>query len=1043
MTAPDPINSLTTVLAPVDIPGRTGPVSVSPTLWGLNIAAVLENFPQQGLHVRIDAWEAMGGGDLLKVFWDKGHQVLQKTIEQDEVDKVLQLFIESAQISEGQFSVSYTVKRVGQIEESSEELLVLVKLTRPAGHDDNNDPGHSRLTMRIPQDILDDGIHEGNIATGVHITIEPYPNIAARDVIRLSWGGIFVFSTPLTQDQTEGKVPIIVFVSEANIREAGDSVSAGLVVVFDVYDLVQNRSQDWSTSQRVVVAINSSRLDAPTIVEALDNVLDLEALGEEPGTAQILVKDDGSFELDDIPVIRIKGSTVEGGAIDFEVTGESLISVPSSVRIPVPNALLRQFAKSRFALSFRLKKADDSEDLYSKSQFIDAIGEIRRLAAPVALDAEQGALDPELKKARVEIPFDNSFRAGQVIQPIWLGTRFDQTPYMPPIPSYPITQGEVDAKESIKIAVDGMHLIPIKDGTLELYYQLNTAGVVLNTPDPFSANHSIRESIHAEILRVGQPNLELPEPEVAGVFNGALPPDTSDTTLTVKYLSTAAGDEVIYEWIGWKTGTATDSVILNSHSAGKPVTFPIGSELIKGNDGGQVLARYSIKRATGGHAYSHTLTFVVGPAVSPLRIAGHRTQTGPHYHSNPSRLIASAPVGDEICWTYQGETQTVCSASFLDEKPEKSLLITATNGGVEVARKVLRPGNVTGVFNLGGRHSGCVVTDDGGVFGWSENSEMLPPSGLTDVRCVTAGGRAFAALKKNATVSAWGAPTHGGVIAPDIQIQLTHVTKLAATSGAFLALREDGRLIAWGHPDFAGVIPASLAAQLTAVEKIIGNTADFSAVLRDGRVASWGATYPEGQWIPQANGATRIGASDRAFCVLKSDRSAFSWGSPAHGGVPPSALTQIVFIAATSAAFAALKEDGSVTAWGNQRFGGESPHDLSSVEHLCGSTTAFCALKTDGSIVAWGEPAEGATVPQGLSPVDSISASYGSFAAVLSDGRAVSWGINASLPPITAVVCAYAAGPHVVLLGENGTVQAVGVNAPDLTSLIGKLSYIE
>ncbi|MCU7248045.1 RCC1 domain-containing protein [Pseudomonas koreensis] len=1031
------------ILDELDCPGRTGPDSSIPPVWGLNIAAVLGNFPRQGLLCRMGPWGAMGEGDNVTVFLDPGQQVLQKTVQRDEVNTLLQMFVPAGRISEGRHAMSYIVKRLGQVVEPSQVLEVMVKLTRPAGHDDNDEPGHSKLVMRLPPEIVEGGIDKDNVADGVDITIELYPNVHVGDVIQVSWGGVFVLSSPLTQDQVDGKTPIVVHIDEATIREAGDSDDVGVAVAFEVYDMVDNRSEDWSPAQRVIVVVDATRLIAPLLKEARNNVLNLDELASADGTAQIWVMAGGQFKVGDRPVIRVKGSPVEGVPIDVEFSGEPLISVPTTAEIPIANDVLRQLAKSQMALSYRLEKADGSAALHSKTQFISVIGEVEQLAAPSALEAVSGALDPALARVRVEIPFDKSFTSDGVLKLFWLGTGPDLIPYLPDLPLRPITNGEIGAGKPLVIEVSGEHLAPINGGKLELYYQYLTDDTVLSTLNRVNATHAVRESIHADELRVGEPRLELPQPEVAGVLNGALPADTAGTTLKVTYLGTVKDDEVVYEWVGSQTGTATDSIRLNSLTAAKPVLFNIDATLIKGNEGGEVSASYFIKRAAGGTSYSNPLEFVVGEVASDLHIVGQRSQTGIHYHANPSRLMASASIGDEFTWSYLDETQSVSGTAFLDEKPEKALVVTVKKDGRSLARKVLRPSNVTGVFNLNGRHSGCIVKDDGSVFGWSDNSEMRPPAGLAGVRCVSAGGQAFAALKKDATVTAWGAPAHGGVIAPDIAAQLTRVIKLAATAGAFLALREDGTLVAWGHPEYGGVIPDAVVSQLTAADKIIGNTADFSAVLRDGRVISWGAGFPDGQWITGANGATQLCASDRAFSALKPDRSVFAWGSADHGGALPGPLTNVTFIASTSAAFTALKTDGSVTAWGHQRFGGDAPPELRQVQHLTGSTTAFCALKADGSLVAWGEPGEGGTVPPGLSPATSISASYGSFTALLNNQLAVSWGVNASSPDLASVVCAYAAGPHVVVLGAGGTVQAAGPNPPDLENLTGKVSYFE
>ncbi|WP_460372085.1 hypothetical protein ACOYXF_10680 [Pseudomonas sp. Tul1A2] len=617
MSTPDQPLALTEL----NIPGRSkDPVSQDPDIWGINIAAALGNFPLNGLLCQAGPWGNMAQGDRLTIFWGTGQNVWVETVDATEVNTQLRMFVPSQHMVDGRFAVSYVVKPLGGTDQASEVMQVLVKLTRPGGRDDNDDGGHSKLIMTIPKEIVEGGIDKDNVAAGVPISIgkadgtPPYPFAAAGDVCRLSWGGIFVFSTALTQDQAEGKAPIIITITEAIIREAGDAETSGVAVVFEVYDCVFNRSEDWSAEQRIVVAVDATRLGAPLLKETVNNVLDVDKLGDADGTVQIIATDTSKFTVGDIPYIRIKGTPVEGPPIDLEVEGAALKSVPSVTDDKVPNAVLRQLAKSQITLSYRLEKADASPDLRSKGQFISAIGEVQRLAAPKMLDENSGALDPALPQVRVKIPFDKSFAEGQVLKIFMLGTTPGLKPYLPDLPSRPITHNDIVAAQPLLYNIDGKHLAPVNGGKAEFYYQQLIAETVLATLDTYEATRAIRESIHTAILQVGEARLELPQPKVAGVVDGVLPADTAGTTLTVPYTETVKGDEVFMFWHGSITGEYTDSIKLNEFTAGQPVPFPIGAELIKGNEGGSVIARYEIKRAAGGTSYAEPLKFDVGVA---------------------------------------------------------------------------------------------------------------------------------------------------------------------------------------------------------------------------------------------------------------------------------------------------------------------------------------------------------------------------------------------------------------------------------------------
>ncbi|MDR6161971.1 hypothetical protein [Pseudomonas fluorescens] len=668
------------LLAELGIPGRSkDPVSKDPDVWGINIAAALDNFPYFGLRCEAGPWGNMASGDRLTIFWGTGHNVLSRTVLKDEVDTQLRMFVPSRHMVDGEFAVSYSVKPLGGTDQPSEVMQVLVKLTRPGGHDNNGDNGHSKLIMIIAQEILDGGIHEGNVAAGVDISIgkadgtPPYPFAAAGDICRVSWGGIFVPSAPLTQDQAEGTAPIIVKIKEDIIRDAGDA--PGVAVVFEVYDCVFNRSEDWSPEQRVKVAVDATRLGAPLLREALNNVLDVDELGDADGTVQVVATDTSKFEVGDEVFIRIKGTPVEGPPINWEPSaGVELKSVPSIMETTAPNAVLRQLAKSQITLSYRLEKADGSDDLESKSQFIRAIGEVQRLAEPIMLDEDSGALNPPLDVVLMDIPFDTSFVEGYVLQPIMLGTTAGLKPYLPALPTRPITHNDIVAAKPLSYSIDSNHLTPVNGGTAEFYYQLLIPSAAFTKLDAYLASRAIRESIHTDILRVGKPRRELPEPVVAGVVGGVLPPDTPGTTATVIYTETVKGDEVFMFWVGSITGEYPDSIKLNEFTAGKEVPFPIPAAMIKGNEGGTVVARYEIKRADGRTSYAEPLKFGVGVALDlkepKIKQAPNDTSLDPLEAQNALTSVINYDgmlVGDRIIVRWTGAPGTPAAGSHTTE----------------------------------------------------------------------------------------------------------------------------------------------------------------------------------------------------------------------------------------------------------------------------------------------------------------------------------------------------------------------------------------
>ena len=1054
MTSQFPTN--VSSLPELEIPDRTEPALPSDE-WGINIAAAQGVNPDDGLKCQIQPWDAMEEGDKVALLVD-GIEVAHDVIDANEVKQRVTLFVEPWRLTTGSYTLNYRVTRFsGGSGEPETPIRVYAKLERPGGKDENGStPGHSELYMFIDPQIIGGVVDKETAKNGVPITImtrpgsakkEVYPNIAVGDICRLSWGWRIVESAPVTELQIKDPAnnPIVITVDEETILLVGDSDEEGLAVAFYVRDIVNNHSEDWSAPQWLEVDTGNSRLDAPVVKQADGQELDLDTLGGEKVIVQINAKKP-SFEKGDIIVVNLKGNPLEGPAVDINVSKTIDKQPDTIVEVELPNAAVRLLAQTQAVFSYHLEKQDGTKDLKSKGRFIDIIGEANRLAAPVADDARQGALDPTLASTTVSIPFDESMVAGQEIELRWVGTQHDNGSYDPVLERYPISNNDVLNRRPIPINVSGQHIVAIKDGKLDLYYLIHSIGDD-GTPTK-------RESIHLKPLIIGAPLLELVVPEVEKEQGGTLNPEDVLTgfRLTIPYTGTEAEDVVKFTWLGSTSGSISDSITLTSHTAGQPVAFTLGSQFVTDhllpNRRGIVEVWYEVNRPSESIRYSHTLTLGISKARPVLQIVGSRSPSGPHYYSNPTLLNGNVTRNGEVLWTYEGDNTGIAGEYFLDIEPERPLIVTLQDQGTLIEKHVLRPGNISGVFNLAKRHSGCITRDDGSVFGWSDNTEMLPPAGLTDVSYVTAGGLAYAAIKRNGTVRAWGAAEFGGAIPPAVEAQLRSVKKIAASGrGAFVALRVDGSLVAWGHKDFGGVIPTAISSQLRQVKQIIGNTTDFSALLSDGRVFSWGETWPLGLNITAANGAARLSATNRAFAALKTDRKVAAWGSQDHGGEIPAGIAKqllnVTHISATSAAFTALKADGSAIAWGNARFGGTAPGTLQNVQHVTGSTTAFCALKKDGSLVAWGDPAEGATIPRELGPVLTLSASYGSFCALLEDLTVVSWGINAGVAEGYEAAGVYNAGPHWVLLTPQSSVYAWGSGAPNLQSLDGQISYSE
>ena len=230
---------------------------------------------------------------------------------------------------------------------------------------------------------------------------------------------------------------------------------------------------------------------------------------------------------------------------------------------------------------------------------------------------------------------------------------------------------------------------------------------------------------------------------------------------------------------------------------------------------------------------------------------------------------------------------------------------------------------------------------------------------------------------------------------------------------AFAALRADGSVVAWGCADIGGDSSAVQDNLRSGVVSIVATGGAFAVLKADGSVVTWGGSNHGGDSSAvQDNlrsGVVSIVATEGAFAALKADGSVVTWGDRTKGGAmimgpgstdePGTILRDVVHISAAKMAFAALKSDGSVVTWGNRFVGGNSERvqgQLHDVKEIFAANYAFAALTLNGSVVTWGHADFGGSysseVRAEFREVKSITAANGAFAAINKDGGVVTWG---------------------------------------------------
>jgi len=628
---PEKNRSSSTLLEPA-IPGRTEPALPSGE-WGINFAAARGNFPDRGLKVQIPIWSTKDLGDKVELLLNNATVDQHSIGDPTEITEPTILWVAPGRLPSGSYTLSYRVTRRNQAPETfTPPLRLYVKLELPGGQDLDPEPGvHSALHMYIDPQIVLDGVDKDIAKAGVKITVRakpgndsprPYPNIAVGDVCTLSWGGQFVRSAPVTQEQIDDPAghPIVITADEKTILDAQDTGPAGLAVTFMIRDLVNNQSEDWCQETRIVVDTGNSRLEAPIISRTSGNNLDLELVGDDYIVAQVWAESIDEFAKDDFIIMNLRGTPLEGEAVDVKVRQQILKTPPTVEMVSLRNADVRALAKTQAVFAYELER-DGTVIQRSKGRFVNILGEPKRLAAPIAEDERQGAIDPDLPFTWVRIPFDEAFVYEMAIELKWSGT---QAPpgggsYEPELEPYIPTTDEIDAKADLLISVDGRHLKILEGGTLALSYNLlllDNEGEIVR-----------RGSRPAALLNVGEAIVELDKPQVAGEENGVLDPDELPdgmSRLTVPRAAepTCPGDLVTYTWVGSKTGRTRDSIKISSHNADQEVDFSLNArfvaEHIEPNRDGEVTVWYEIARVgpPGKTSYSQARVFSVGEDTS-------------------------------------------------------------------------------------------------------------------------------------------------------------------------------------------------------------------------------------------------------------------------------------------------------------------------------------------------------------------------------------------------------------------------------------------
>ena len=256
-----------------------------------------------------------------------------------------------------------------------------------------------------------------------------------------------------------------------------------------------------------------------------------------------------------------------------------------------------------------------------------------------------------------------------------------------------------------------------------------------------------------------------------------------------------------------------------------------------------------------------------------------------------------------------------------------------TGGDSSYVKAILT--NVTQI--VGGNFDFLALRKDGTVVNWgygyaSSGDQSIPVPNATDVTKLFMNGYAGAAINSKNEAFAFGyTPQIDSADTKSIASQLTNVSNIFATESAFAALKSDGSVVAWGDSVRMNDSLTKVQASLTNVKSIATSEYAFAALKGDGTVVTWGDAQNGGDSSSVAanlNKVVAITANKYAFAALKSDGTVVTWGMGSKGGDSASVASKLVNIRAIYAtpfgAFLAIAKDGSYVTWGDAWVGGDS-----------------------------------------------------------------------------------------------------------------------
>ncbi|QJI44465.1 hypothetical protein HKK52_27085 [Pseudomonas sp. ADAK2] len=430
-----PENSVLKIIPPI-ILGRTEPVVGADC--GVALAIYDNNFPN-GADVIIDSFVGAAAFDVIDLLLN-GNIVDTEIVRPGTENARHSMTIPNGLLNPNAVNtLEATVSRVSNNTQRSTPLLdVLYNAIRPGNRDINSIPGHSELQLKLPQDILDNGLDAARAALGVEVSF-CYPYCRAHDVVELRMGSLTVRFTVLPREapQFGGIAPICIVrtLTAQQFQQAGDSPQ--FTFTYTVHDQITNGadpSDPFSVPVVIDVDLAGVRRPAPIFFDNPNDtdsaIIDLEQLGSN--NLSMLVRTFApQFAIGDTIRARYSSPPSPDFFVDGTITGQ--FGQPNPLALEVPNNLV---ISGRLVTGSYVQSRSGVAIANSRIATARVIGQgMPDLPPPIVLVAPNGVLDPKDNPqgavGRVTVP---GFTPGDQVQLVVRGSAGDGSPTFAPLP---------------------------------------------------------------------------------------------------------------------------------------------------------------------------------------------------------------------------------------------------------------------------------------------------------------------------------------------------------------------------------------------------------------------------------------------------------------------------------------------------------------------------------------------------------------------------------------------------------------------------------